>query len=206
MSKSKIPSRRNLKRAARREQLLQSALTAFSKEGYHATSVDDIIKVAGVARGTFYLHFESKHAVFDALIDRMLKIFLDVRPAEEEPEIRTIEDAEALLRMSYRVVLSTFHEHRQLTQLLFDEAIGLSKGFRDKLEAHYVIWHERVERTLAQFVARGVGREGLDTEVTAQIVIGMVERITRKYLLTSAKPDLDRLIDALVAFELSGVR
>lgn len=206
MSNAKPRSRRNLKRAERKEQILGAALEAFGKGGYHETHVDDIVETAGVARGTFYLHFKSKHDVFAALIDRMLSIFLDVRPAEEEPDIRTLEDAEALLRMSYRVVLSTFHEHRQLTRLLFDEAIGLSKGFREKLETHYVEWHARVERTLVRFVERGVGREGLDTEVTAQMVIGMVERITQRYLLDESEPDLDRLVDALVRFELAGVR
>lgn len=204
---AKTPTgRKNLKRAERREQLLQAALKAFGKAGYHDTHVEDICTQAGVARGTFYLHFKSKHEIFDALIERMLGIFLEVRPAEGEPEIKTLADAEAILRASYRVVLETFHQHRRLTRLLFDEAVGLGKGFRRKLEKHYKAWHERVAMTLDLFVDRKVARRGLDSEVTAQMVIGMVERITRRYLLTAAKPDIERLVDALVSFELAGIR
>ena len=204
---AKAPTgRRNLKREERREQLLDAALKAFGRGGYHGTHVEAICTQAGVARGTFYLHFKSKHDVFEALIDRMLSIFLEVRPVGEEPDIRTLSDAEAVLRASYRVVLETFHAHRQLTALLFDEAIGLAKGFRAKLEAHYKRWHARVDETLQHFVEQGVARKDLDTEVTAQMVIGMVERLTRRYLLKARTPDLDRLVDALVTFELRGVR
>lgn len=179
---------------------------AFSKGGYHGTHVADIIREADVARGTFYLHFPSKHEIFAALVDRTLKLLLDVRPPDPEPEIRTRADAEAVLRTSYETVLSTIHEHRRLFRLLFDEAIGIEKGFRTKIERHFKTWHERVAWTLEHFVERGVARADLDTEVTAQMVLGMVERLARRYLFRSRRPDIARLVDALVKLELHGIR
>lgn len=202
-------TRRNLKREERREQILEAALEAFSRGGYHGTHVEHIVKEAGVARGTFYLHFKSKHEVFEALVDRVLAVFLDVRP-EDEPEVLTsVGEAEEVLRQSYRVVLGAFYRHRKLVRLLFDEAIGLEKGFRDKLEVHYAEWHRRVQVTLEEFRDAGFARGDLDTEVTAWMVLGMVERVARTHLFEppdGAEPDLDRLVEALVRFEMQGIQ
>ncbi|MDJ0523090.1 MAG: TetR/AcrR family transcriptional regulator [Planctomycetota bacterium] len=201
----KSTPRRLLKREARREQILAAALKAFSRGGYHGTHVADVIAEADIARGTFYLHFQSKHDVFAALVDRTLAILLDVRPAGEEPPVRRRADAEAILRASYATVLETIHEHRQLMRLLFDEALGIDKGFRKQLDQHFGVWHERIVQTLAFFQERGVARADLDVEVTGQLALGMVERLARRYLFGARKPDIPRLVDALVAFELRGI-
>jgi AcrR family transcriptional regulator len=198
--------RRRLSREARREQILDAALRAFGRGGYHGTQVEDVVREAGVARGTFYLHFESKHEVFAALVERMLSVFLEVRPAEPEPDVRSPADAEAILRASYRTVLETFRRHRHLCRLLFEEAVGLDKGFTARLQEHYRVWHDRVARTFRMFVQRGAARRDLDVEVTADLVLGMVERLTRVHLLGERAPDMDRLVDAIVALEMRGIR
>ncbi len=190
---------------ARREQLLEAALAAFLRGGYHATHVEDIVKEAGVARGTFYLHFDSKHAVFSVLVDRMLQVFLDVRPEFPEPDVMKSKDAAAILAHSYRTILEAFWQHRRLLRLLLEEAVGLEKGFAKKLEAHYREWHERVHHTIAYLQDRGVARKDIDVHFVAELVIGIVERITRTYLFARKKPDLDALVDQLVAFEMRGI-
>jgi AcrR family transcriptional regulator len=199
------PRRTRLTRDARREQLLEAALTAFERGGYHGTHVDDVIREAGVARGTFYLHFESKHEVFAALVERMLELFLEARPEAPEPEVRTAADVEEILRRSYRTVFETFRRHRRLCRLLFEEAVGVDKGFTRALARHFRAWHERVARTLELCVDRKVARPGLDVAVTSELVLGMVERVARRHLFAEQAPDLDRLVDAIVALELRGI-
>jgi len=194
-----------MQRAERREQILAAALTAFSRAGYHGTHVVDVIAEAGIARGTFYLHFKSKHDVFAALVDRTLGILLAVRPEGEEPAVRRRADAEAILRASYTTVLRTVHEHRRLMRLLFDEALGLEKGFREQLERHFRVWRERISATIRYFQDRGVARADVDAEVTGDLALGMVERVARRFLFDDDNPDLPRLVDALVAFELRGI-
>jgi AcrR family transcriptional regulator len=198
--------RRRLAKEARREQILDAALTVFGRGGYHGTHVDHVIREAGVARGTFYLHFESKHEVFSALVDRMLSIFLEVRPSEPEPKVHGPAEAEAILRASYRTVFEAFRRHRRLCRLLFEEAVGVDKGFSERLAGHYRVWHERVAGTFRYFVERGAARRDLDADVTADLVLGMVERITRVHLLGEKAPDMDRLVDAIVSFEMRGIR
>lgn len=197
--------RRRLPPQARRQQILDAALRVFGRGGYHGTQVSDVIREAGVARGTFYLYFDSKHAVFEALISRMLGIFLEARPAAPEPAIHGPTQAEAVLRASYRTVFETFRRHRDLCRLLFEEAVGLEKGFAQRLAEHFQVWHERVAATFRLFVERGAARPDLDVDLTADLVLGMVERLTRVHLLGERAPDLERLVEAIVAFELHGI-
>jgi TetR/AcrR family transcriptional repressor of uid operon len=54
-------------RAARREQIIAAALACFARAGYHATTMADVAAQAGVSKGTPYLYFGSKEALFIAL-------------------------------------------------------------------------------------------------------------------------------------------
>jgi AcrR family transcriptional regulator len=60
----------------KREAVLAAALELFGRYGYRRTSVDDIAREAGIAKGTVYLHVESKEVLFrslsQSLLDRVL--------------------------------------------------------------------------------------------------------------------------------------
>ncbi|HRQ22849.1 MAG TPA: helix-turn-helix domain-containing protein, partial [Anaerolineales bacterium] len=57
-----------------RSRIIESAIKLFSARGFNAASVDDICKEAGISKGAFYHHFESKQALFLALLDGWLEI------------------------------------------------------------------------------------------------------------------------------------
>ena len=60
------------KSAARREAILAAALDEFSARGFAATRLEDVARRAGVAKGTIYLHFADKEALFQELVRTML--------------------------------------------------------------------------------------------------------------------------------------
>ncbi len=57
------------RRAATVAAILASARTLFGSRGFEATSIDDIAEGARVAKGAVYHHFESKEAIFTAVLD-----------------------------------------------------------------------------------------------------------------------------------------
>jgi AcrR family transcriptional regulator len=66
--------RRSIREAQKeltRDRLLDAAQEAFEEHGYVGVTIDDIIRRAVAARGTFYLYFESKVAIFQAVLDRL---------------------------------------------------------------------------------------------------------------------------------------
>jgi AcrR family transcriptional regulator len=67
-----VPSRGPLRRQGveTRAKLLDAAVPALAENGYHATRVDDIVRMAGVSHGTFYLYFANKEDLFRTLAER----------------------------------------------------------------------------------------------------------------------------------------
>ncbi|KPF81169.1 hypothetical protein IP70_24500 [alpha proteobacterium AAP38] len=66
------PPPRTRRKQARPAELLGAALDCFVEKGFAATRMEDIARRAGVAKGTFYLYFPSKEAVFEALVRETL--------------------------------------------------------------------------------------------------------------------------------------
>jgi len=67
-AKPKLPSNRAIRAAERREAIIAAGLEEFIARGFAATRLDDVAKRAGVAKGTIYLHFEDKEALFQELV------------------------------------------------------------------------------------------------------------------------------------------
>ncbi len=67
MEKVKI-SKRTLKAAETKNKIYETAAQLFTKYGFEKVSVDSIVEMAGVSKGTFYVHFDSKDALIAALI------------------------------------------------------------------------------------------------------------------------------------------
>jgi AcrR family transcriptional regulator len=63
--------------AARREAILDAALAVFAEHGYEAARLDDMAARAGVAKGTLYLYFKDKEALFEALVRGAVSPMLD---------------------------------------------------------------------------------------------------------------------------------
>lgn len=61
---------KRMRRAERREQILDAATRAFARAGFIPTSLDDVAKEAGITRVILYRHFESKSDMYRAVLDR----------------------------------------------------------------------------------------------------------------------------------------
>jgi AcrR family transcriptional regulator len=62
------PARWRRRKEARPQEILDAALTVFAEKGFAAARMDDIAARAGVTKGTIYLYFDSKEAVFKTLV------------------------------------------------------------------------------------------------------------------------------------------
>jgi AcrR family transcriptional regulator len=101
------------RKQARPQEILDAALACFAERGFAASRMDDIAERAGVTKGTIYLYFENKDAVFKALvresIGAQLANFLDIVRAYEGPSRELLRLILTVLgqfaRTSDRVVL-----------------------------------------------------------------------------------------------------
>ena len=68
-----MTSQKRMPRAQRRNQVLSVATEVFARQGYHATSMDNIALEAGVSKPILYQHFESKHDLFTTIMDKSIE-------------------------------------------------------------------------------------------------------------------------------------
>ncbi|MCP4606664.1 MAG: TetR/AcrR family transcriptional regulator [Proteobacteria bacterium] len=163
----------------RREQILEHAAALFGQKGYHSTSIADIIRSAGIARGTFYLYFENKRAIFEELLDYLViqikKRIKIVDTSEGAPSAR-----EQLLGNITRVI-EMLADNRALLSILLEGAVGLDKGFADKLSFFYEQLAQTIELSLNLGQKMGLVRP-CDTRISALTAIGALKEVLHHML------------------------
>ena len=82
----------------RREEILDTAQQLFSQKGYEQTSIQDITRTVGIAKGTFYHYFDSKLALLDELIERMIDFAIGIiEPVIADPDMGALEKLDRFL-------------------------------------------------------------------------------------------------------------
>lgn len=191
--------RREDNKAAKRAALIDAALALFGEQGFDRTSIEQIAAAAGVARGTFYLYFEDKEAVFDAVVDGffqpLLRIFDEVAIGLDAAA--TPEQALAVYQaMALRIAALGLAQRARIL-LVFREMRGQGLG---GLRARERALIDRVTALTAQ--ARALGLVDVDDPRLASLVIlGGIERLVFE-ALTGELPVADAAGFAARAAEL----
>ena len=147
--------------------ILDAALAEFGQQGFHDSSIVGITARAKVALGTFYTYFDSKEAVFAALVRDMSGQVRDyVAPAMENAFDGL--DAE---RRALAAYLRFVDGHKEVYRIIDEAEFVDPAGFR----AHYETTAERIAARLDAATARGeIKAEGvLANEVRAWAIMGM---------------------------------
>jgi len=101
------------RKEARPQEILDAALAVFAEKGFMAARMEDISQRAGVTKGTIYLYFESKEALFKALVRESLaptiQGVIDRAQSYEGPSrdllVLVLSTVGSFIRTSDRVVL-----------------------------------------------------------------------------------------------------
>ena len=147
--------------------ILDAALAEFGTRGFSDSSIVGITARAKVALGTFYTYFDSKDAVFAALVrDMSARVRDSVAPSLEGASDAL--DAEARALAAY---LRFVAGHKEVYRIIDEAEFVDPEGFR----THYETTASRIAARLAAATARGeLSDQGaLATEVRAWAVMGM---------------------------------
>jgi len=111
--------RRSAAPEARRAAILDAALEEFTARGYEAARLDDVAKRAGVAKGTIYLYFADKEALFQDLVRSMVHPVLGTLEHLREVDIPARVLVEGMLNTFVREILGT--RRKDIVRLIFTE-------------------------------------------------------------------------------------
>lgn len=104
----------------RRDELLDTALSLFLENGFERTSVEQITQTVGVAKGTFYHYFATKHDLLEHLVARFTDdVFVQVEAALADLNHSAVERLCGLIATSSQLKLGRRDETLMLTRPLF---------------------------------------------------------------------------------------
>jgi AcrR family transcriptional regulator len=182
----------------RREQLVACAVERFATQGYHTTSVAEIVEGVGVGKGVFYWYFESKEALFRYVLREAQT---DLR-RRQQAAIADEADPMARIELGLRASMAWSAEHRDLIKLV--QFAETEERFADALHRGQEIAVADVVRHLKDAIVEGQIPDQ-DPEVLAHAVLGVTAMLSRTYLHERGETT-DEVADAAVAFCLGGLR
>lgn len=156
-------------RANARDAIVEAAVGLFDKQGYEATSVQEVVERAGVTKGSFYYHFTSKEdmllLIHDTFIDHQLEVLDSITSGVGSPR-----ESLALLIEEIVVGVETYQPHQRIFyeqhRFLSDERFQRVKAKRSEFE-------RRVVRLIQKGVELGEFRPVDSPQVMAFGLIGM---------------------------------
>jgi AcrR family transcriptional regulator len=169
--------------------LLRAAEAVFAERGVSGAKVEDIARQAGLSKGAFYLHFESKEAALKQVVETWLArcASLFVGPADY-PE--TPEDADAHLDFCIErdVQLYEFLWQSRATIRILDTCRGdyvyLLETFRADLRQCSRAWIERWQRD-------GLYRQEVDLDLAVTLIGGAYEELTLRIVQSERRPPFE---------------
>jgi AcrR family transcriptional regulator len=202
MARAKKSRKPAVPKAERRQQILTAARDTFAKRGYHQTTIDDIVAQAGVARGTFYLYFEDKRAVFSDLIDRFAQqLTMAIVHIATDEKSRSVAEQ---VRDNIRGIIGTCLAERSMTKILFTDALGVDPAFDRKLANFYDSVVGLLTESLKEGQGLGIVRDG-EPRVLAHLTIGALkELLYQAVTLGLAEESADVLTQQMEAFLCEG--
>lgn len=179
-----------------RRALLAAAAVEFGERGYHDGSISGITGRAGVALGSFYTYFDSKDAIFRALVADMSDQVRD----HVAPALAGAADAIAAEGAALKAFLGFARAHKEIYRIVDEAEFVDPASFRD----HYESTARRIMQRLAD--AADDGRVHADVgEVEAWAIMGMNVFLGLRFALWDDSADHDAVARAANRLIASGL-
>jgi TetR/AcrR family transcriptional regulator, fatty acid metabolism regulator protein len=175
----------------------------FADAGYHGASIHAIIEKAQIARGTFYLYFSSKAAVFDSILDQAM--------AELRARIRRIEvedpnapPPQVQLREQVSATLEYVVSDRPLAMLLLSAGHTPDAEATERLDQFFAEVRGLLARALSTGVELGLLRPH-DADLVAAAMLGMIRGVIELMIHQTDAPTVDEVVSEMLLVALRGV-
>jgi AcrR family transcriptional regulator len=194
-----------------RSALVAAARAEFVRHGIVRARIEDITTACGLSKGAFYLHFESKEALFREVVAELMGVFEEIRRTREAQYKAVVgarrqkgalaHDADFMRSLNELEA----REDRRLLQLLWlwrDVIDVLLRGCQGT-EFEGVMWAvlddqvARVKLECDELKKVGLVRDDVQGEVIGMMVVGTYMLVARKLSVATEQPDFEALVASL---------
>ena len=183
------------RRERTRQELLAAAASVLARKGLHETKVSDIAAAADVGVGTFYLHFPTKEALFDAVVDETVQ---RLKATVDEARLRAPDPA-AKLRAANAAFFRFARDNREVFKIVF----GHAAAYNDLIRRAQQLFIADIEQTLEEGIASGVFAP-LPSALVAQATVGMATQMIAWWTENETVP-LETMAETSMTLALYGV-
>ncbi len=161
----------------KRDALLAAGAAAFREEGYERASIERVIRDAAVARGTFYLYFDDKQALFEAVLDRLTASLLGCldRMVERAATVQTRAELVGAYHVMALELAMVAAAHPAEVEISFRESRVPGEA-GDAIRRRELQMFDRIHAFTRTAAARGL-LDAPAPELVGYIVFGAVERL-----------------------------
>lgn len=161
-----------------RSKIISSAIKLFSARGYNTASVDDICAEAGISKGAFYHHFESKQALFLALLDGWLQT---IDTAIEAAKDKTVPETFRQMTEAFPYIFETAGEGLPMFLEFWLQASRDEKIWQASIKP-YRRYHKHFTSLIKKGVDEGSFVE-VDPELTSRMIMSTAMGLLLQNLL-----------------------
>ena len=165
----------------RRNELLAFATERFAANGYHPTSVAELVDGLGVGKGVFYWYFDSKEELFLEILatgERELRRAQQKAMGDETDPVRRIE-------LGIHASMQWWAEHRDIYTLI--QFAATEASFAENVRKGEKVAFDDTHRLVQAAMDEGRIADG-DSRIVAQAVLGVSSVLARTQLLRHGRP------------------
>jgi AcrR family transcriptional regulator len=192
-------------KSQRRDEIIAAAKKVFARKGFHATTIADVAKEAGLAYGSIYWYFDSKDDLFHTLIaaeEYALRTHVAVALAASGTRFGY---AEAPFRATLQAVFEYFEADKATTKLLFRDAYALDNRFDKHLGSIYERFIDDIATLILAAQERGDVRAA-PPRLVAYTLTSLIGHMAHRRLTADDGVSAAEAADFVVSFVINGLR
>lgn len=189
-----------------RERLLEAALASFHRNGYAATTLDDIARQAEITRGAIQWHFGSKAELYNTLIRECYQEASEkMREIYQAPGTPLQKLRRTLVKwLSYTEEDVKFRTVLELIMLKTEVSPELASGIQEKVRGNQITINLFAD-LIRQGIEAGEFRPDVNPQVAASAAIGLVNGVTSTWLIDPGAFSLRDQAEETVDIFLRGI-
>src|SRR6059036_2706772 len=172
-----------------REAILKAASRLIHVHGYNHTSLDDVLRESAVGKGNFYYYFKSKEDLGYAIIDRVIRSFVErtLDPCFSDPDANRLSQIHCFLDRFLQAQRDCNCVGGCPMGNLASELSDVHEGFRARLAEIFTLWRARLTQALSEGRARDEVSPGCIPAAAAQF---LVASLAGAILMTKLSKDI----------------
>ncbi|MCD6286441.1 MAG: TetR/AcrR family transcriptional regulator [Anaerolineae bacterium] len=188
---------------ATRARILAAAAEAFAERGYDATGVAEICERAGVSKGAFYYHYQTKQALFLTLIDVWLQE-LNRALEQTDSDNSTVPDRVLAMSGKFQDILTSRTPQLALIMEFWTQA-SRDEGMRQAVLSHYRAFQQFFVDLIELGVAEGT-LSPIDPAAGGQVFLSLTSGLFFQGLLDPTGADWGKVAERSTRIVLDSMR